>query len=765
MSPDRTKHRFPMTAIVSAKLRGKLFRKYVALFVAVVTTALIAVGITQIWFSYQQQKVFLTRIQREQAQSAAIKISDFIDHIASQVALTTQLPWMHGDIDDRRIEAAGLLRQTPSITQLAEFDRSGHEQLRVSRIAPDRLLSREDWSDNPVFVAAVASRIAYGPIYFLRQSEPYITLGIAGERLDSAVSIAEINLKLIWDVISRIKIGARGQAYIVDGSGRLIAHTDISWVLRNTDLSLLSQVEAARRADPAQASEAVEIADDLQGRRVLTNYAPVEPLGWLLFVELPLDEAYAPLYTSIWHSAALLLAALALAVIAGMFLARRMIVPIEELRAGAVRIGDGHLDSRISIRTGDELEALGDQFNRMAEQLRAYYATLERKVEERTHALELANQAKSRFLATASHDLRQPLHALGLFAAQLRADMSASERNRIIARITTAVGAMNELFNALLDISKLDAGVLVPTITEFPIAGLLSRLDATFAATAHEKGLSLQIVSSRCWVRSDHLLLERILLNLVSNAIRYTDQGGVVVGCRRRGKTAWIEVWDSGVGIPPNERQKIFAEFYRLDSSDHDRQTGLGLGLSIVERLCRLLNHPIEVTSVPGKGSRFRIGVPLTEAASRNMTRPVSATNPHDVFAGKLIVIIDDNPLVLDSMRGLLESWGCRVVAGPSSTAAHKSLVEEKCGIPDFVISDDHLEESASGIDAIEVIQRTFGTSIPSLLITSEINPERLRDAHKRRHCLLHKPVHPTTLRSFLSEVMCNSDRAPTSAS
>ena len=480
MNSLATKSRLPMPA----KLRGKLFWKYAALFVAVVAVALIAAGSCEIWFSYQQQRILLVRIQREQARAAAAQITDFVSHIVSQVALTTQLPWMPDDLEDRRIEVAGLLRQTPSIMQLAEFDRSGHEQLCVSRIDLDRMGSQDDYSRDPVFVAAIANGIAHGPVYFLRQSEPYMTLAIAGERPDAAVSIAEINLTLIWDVISQVKIGARGEAYIVDASGRLIAHSDISLVLRDMDLSALGQVDAARRGAPVQPSERFEIAEDLQGRRVLTNYAPIELLGWLLFVELPADEAYAPLYASLERSAALLLAALALAVIAGMFLARRMVVPIETLRAGAVRIGDGDLDLRIFIKTGDELEALGDQFNRMAAQLRASYATLERKVEERTRELELANQAKSRFLATASHDLRQPLHALGLFAAQLRADMSRSERGRIIARITTAVGAMNELFNALLDISKLDAGVLVPTVTEFPVARLLSRLDATFAAAS-----------------------------------------------------------------------------------------------------------------------------------------------------------------------------------------------------------------------------------------------------------------------------------------
>src|SRR5262249_9486640 len=194
----------------------------------------------------------------------------------------------------------------------------------------------------------------------------------------------------------------------------------------------------------------------------------------------------------------------------------------------------------------------------MAEQLQESYATLERKVEERTRQLEIANHAKSRFLAAASHDLRQPLHALGLFVAQLRGRTRVDERKQIIAHIDAALAAMNELFNALLDISKLDAGVLTPDLVDFPAAQLLKRVETTFADAAREKGLSLRVVGSGAWLRSDFILLERIVFNLVSNAVRYTGTGGIVVGCRRRGDRVRIEVWDSGAGIPEDQRQHVF---------------------------------------------------------------------------------------------------------------------------------------------------------------------------------------------------------------
>ena len=248
-----------------------------------------------------------------------------------------------------------LLRQVPAITELAQLDASGREQLRVSRLAMDVIGSGIDSSKDPKFTEAMASKVYYGPVYFRRESEPYMTLAIAGTRRDAGVSVAEVNLKLIWDVVSQIKVGERGQAYVVDAQGRLIAHPDISLVLRNTDLSQPG-AGAAARGGAAGGRRRVQEAKNIHGREVLTAHAPVPPLGWLVFVELPVDEAYAPLYAAIQRSALLLLAALAFAVLAGMFLARRMVVPIQALRAGAARIGSGDLAQRISIKTGDELE-------------------------------------------------------------------------------------------------------------------------------------------------------------------------------------------------------------------------------------------------------------------------------------------------------------------------------------------------------------------------------------------------------------------------
>ena len=730
------------------KIRASLFYKYVGLFLIIVSLALLSNGLSQIWFSYREHEASLVRIQREQAKAAADKISQFIGEIENQIGWTTLLPWSEGTLEQRLFDGRRLLRQARAITEFSQLDAAGREQLRVSRLAMDVVGSQIDFSKEPKFREAVARKVYYGPVYFRRKSEPYMTLSLAGSRRDAGVSIAEINLRFIWDVVSQIKVGERGRAYLIDAHGSLIAHPDISLVLRNTDLSHLAQVQAARRNPSGAATETVQEATDIDGRKVLAAYAPVTPLGWLVFVELPIEEAHAPLVASIKLSGLLLLAGLVLALLAGVFLAGKMIVPIRTLGIGAARIGSGDLGQRISIKTGDELEALGDQFNSMAAQLQESYATLERKVEERTHQLELANLAKSRFLAAASHDLRQPLHALGLFVAQLQDRLDSPDRDRVLERINASVAAMNELFNALLDMSKLDAGVLTPNLIQFSVSELLDRIETTFAGSAHEKGLSLRVVPSSARVCSDFILLERILLNLVSNAVRYTARGSVIVGCRHRGATLRIEVWDSGPGIAEPERGNIFGEFYQLEAPEEGRQGGLGLGLAIVDRLCGLLAHPIELDSVVGKGSRFAVTVPLVAASTLSLEPTIVPQATTLGSSTQLIVVIDDDSLALEGMGGLLRSWGYAVVTAASDRAP---ALAPNGKAPDLIIADYRLAEGRTGIEAIEALRSSFQVSIPAFLISGDTAPDRLRQVRALGYHLMHKPVSPMALRATLA--------------
>jgi len=747
----KTKVHASAPAVEVVTQRSGLFRKYVAMLLGVVSLALLINGASDIWFSYKEQKALLFRIQREQAKAAADKIGHFLNDIRTGLAWEAQLPWSHSTFDEWQFDAVRLLRQVPALNEIVQLDAIGREQFRMSREAPDVIESHIDHSKDAPFLQAREHKIYYGPVYFMDESQPYMTIAMAGAQPEFGVVVAQVNLTFIWDVVSQIKVGKSGHAYVIDDKARLIAHPDISNVLRKTDLSGFAQIQKARAAESVGLPDQPLEGTDLTGTHVLSAYAQVAPTGWLVFAELPIDEAYAPLYNSALRSGALVLAALVLAILAGFLLARRMVVPIRALQAGAQRIGGGDLAQRISINTGDELEALGGQFNRMAERLQESYATLEQKVEERTRQLELANKAKSRFLATATHDLRQPLHALGLFVAQLTGRTNAAERKRLVGGIEAALSGMNALFDALLDISKLDAGVVKPKWSEFPAAHVLRRIETTFAGWAREKDLALHIVPSDAWLRSDTVMLEQIVSNLVQNAIRYTARGKVLVGCRRRGDRLRIEIWDTGPGIPEDQRQNIFSEFYRLERSDHT--SGLGLGLAIVDRLCRLLDHRIEVKSVLGQGSCFAVSVPVVAPADHVVAPQNAAPSRTIVADNKLIVVIDDDPLVLDGMGSLIRSWGCGVVTGDNESAVLADLARRGAP-PDAIISDYRLRNGKTGIEAIARLREAVAAPIPAFLMSGDTDRDVVRQAAENGLALLHKPVEPAALRTMLADTL-----------
>ncbi len=377
--------------------RGRLFRKYFASILALVFGVLLVSSGISLYFSYQENKAALASLQKEKAVAAASRIEQFTKQIEQQLGFAA-LPQLGTDgLEQRRIEFLKLLRQVPAVTDITQLNSAGHQILSVSRLAMDVAGSSKDHAQDPAFLGAKTGQTWFGPVYFRKETEPYMTISLRSGGTAGAVTVADVNLKFIWDVVTRIKIGEKGKAYVVDGTGKLIADPDIGLVLRKTDYSKLDHVKAAL-AGPAADNAPARLARDLVGHEVLTAFAGVEPLGWKVFVEQPVSEVYATLNASIVRSGVLMLAGLLFSALTALWLARGLVRPIHRLQEGAQRIGEGELDQKIDIRTGDELEALADQFNRMTAQLRESYAGLEHKVEARTREI---NEALRQQTATA----------------------------------------------------------------------------------------------------------------------------------------------------------------------------------------------------------------------------------------------------------------------------------------------------------------------------------------------------------------------------
>jgi len=444
-------------------------------------------------------------------------------------------------------------------------------------------------------------------------------------------------------------------------------------------------------------------------------------------------------------------------------IARTVTRPLLQASEVVERIGRGDLQARMATDSAGALKSLAEGINDMArrlgvtqEELRILVADATLDLLREKEAAEHATIAKSHFLSAASHDLRQPLHALGLFVARLSQSDAAREEPRLVAHIQLAVDTLQNLLDAILDISRLDEGKVVPQIADFPLGMLFDRLGDDLSLLAEQHDLKLKLRPTQAWVRSDRKIVARILLNLVGNALRYTHAGGVLVSCRRRPGVVRVEVWDTGVGIPDHAREAIFEEYVQLGNPERDQAKGLGLGLAICRRLADLLAIPIGVRSRLGRGTVFWIDLPLStdpvpDAMPADDSLPIRHAGDHARIFGTVLVV-ESEPLVRAGMEQAILSWGGRVLLAANADEALRRC-RESALLPDLAICSVRLPGRGGGIQLAKDLQREFGP-LGILLVSADVSPEIQEAATAAGFPLLREPVPPGRLRAALQHLL-----------
>jgi len=614
-----------------ARPHRRLIWKYTAVVVTLVAAATISVGLTELYFTSQDIKRAVTRVEKDKASSAASSIRQEMQSLILELESVAQPTVGKGQagLEERVQDFQHVLEREPLVSSLTYLDGTGKEQLRSSPLEPVRRNSGIDFSSRPAFLRARADKQYLGPVHFVRGSQPHMTASLSEGAPGNGVIVADLDLSPVREIVERARVGSTGYAYAVDDHGQLVTHPDINLVLRHTSFAALPQVQAALRAN-ADPLDTARVGRDENGTKVLSAFKTVEPLDWRVFVEEPLSEAYAPLRAAIWRTALLLVVFLLLAVATSVYLARRLVQPIESIQAAAAKIGSGELDQQIEVSSNDELGALADEFNRMAAQLRESYAGLELKVEERTRELatalseldeksrelEAASQHKSDFLANMSHELRTPLNAIIGFSQVLRDEIVGGVNEKqaeYLEDILSSANHLLSLINDVLDLSKVEAGQVELEIAPFSLREALERGVVMVRERAVRDGVRVKLVTDPDLdlVAGDERRVRQVIFNLLSNAVKFTPAGGAVdVSAEQVDGEVRVAVTDTGPGLAPEDHERVFDEFQQTETGIELRE-GTGLGLALSKRLVELHGGRIWVDSELGRGSTFVFTLPL----------------------------------------------------------------------------------------------------------------------------------------------------------
>ena len=602
-------------------MKRSLFRKYASVLMLFVGIVLIAGGTLEVLFNYRETRAQVELRQDVEARAAAMRIREYLRGIEAQLREVSGLPWQSVlEAQQRRDEYRRLLKLVPAIAELRSIDAQGREHVRVSRVETDRVESMEP-VPGPLAARARADGVAYGDTYFKDGSEPYVSVAVRDAGSDRRVTQAEVNLKFVGDLIREIRFGRDGRAYVVDAESHLVAHPDIRHVLRRTVVSAFVPAHGDGTDGIRSVSRTLE---NLNHVEVLTTYAPVGAAGWWVFVEQPTQEAFAPVYASILRTVALFVLGILLALAASFILARRLAHPILAVQRGAARLGAGHLQTRIEVHTGDEVEALASEFNLMASELQELYTGLERKVAEKTAELEAANRHKSEFLANMSHELRTPLNAVIGFSDVLKermfGDLNAKQLE-YVRDIHSSGQHLLSLINDILDLSKVEAGAMSLDLQEFDVAAAVGNCCTLIRERAQRQRLHFECTVDPGvgkWL-ADERKFKQVLLNLLSNAVKFTPAGGRVE-LRAKAEDDWlvVSVRDTGIGISAADRAEIFKGFHQVRASGAAKHEGTGLGLALSRRLVELHAGTLTLESEPGRGSTFTARFPGATRRARN---------------------------------------------------------------------------------------------------------------------------------------------------
>jgi len=615
-----------------ARPHQRLIWKYTVVVVVLVTAAIVSVGLSESYFTYEDSKRAVTGAEADKASSAAVSIGQFIQDILGDLDSVVQ-PTVDPTQLERVQRFRGLLGRQKLLSKLTYFDASGRACVRVYSFEMDEVDTWGCGSDrsDPQAFARARTRPYFGNVYFSeRDNRPHMTVAVAEHTPGQGVIEADVDLRSVVDAIDRTRIGAAGYAYAVDARGTVIAHPDINLVARHTSFAALPQVRAALTGTSTARADVVTTARDSDGREVLSAFHSVDPPGWWVFVEEPLSEAFAPIESAIWRTALLLVVFLLVAIATSWLLARNLVRPIESIQVAAAKIGSGALDQRIEISSRDELGALAQEFNRMAARLQESYAGLEHQVQERTRELtsalsrldeqtrqlEAASHHKSEFLANMSHELRTPLNAISGFSQVLRKELYGEINEKQAEYLDDVLASARHLLSLIddvLDLSKVEAGQIELQVVPFSLPAALERGVVMFREGAIKGGVRISFSSDPGvdTVIGDERRVRQVIFNLLSNAVKFTPVGGTVdVAVARLDGEVRVSVSDSGPGIAQEDQVRIFEEFQQAAAGKEQRE-GTGLGLALSKRLIELHGERIWVESELGKGSKFVFTLPV----------------------------------------------------------------------------------------------------------------------------------------------------------